>query len=167
MRTCFNQESLAEASKEQAPSQVNVPSNLLKLYAKDVDFEKAKLQLQILPDLVKTFKQSEGLNKLKVTSIITVADILNHVPLAKNMFSEVGNLVHLYFTIPITTCTAERSFSSLQGIKTYLRSTMTKECHNNVLLLHPYKEHTTTLDLKEIASMFISIKRRRAFFGYI
>ena len=126
------------------------------------------MQLQMMPDLVKTFKQSQGLNTLKVTSVRTVPDILNHVPLAKNMLSEVGNLVHLYFTIPITTCTAERSFSSLRCIKTYLRSTMIEERLNNVLLLHAHKEDTATLDLKEIASMFISVNdRRRAFFGHV
>ena len=80
---------------------MNVPSDLLTVYAKDVDFERAKLQLQMLPDLVKTFKQSQGLNRLELTPVTTVAGILNKMPVARNMFSEVGNLLHLYFTIVI------------------------------------------------------------------
>ena len=65
---------------------MNVPCNLLSVYAKDVDIERAKLPLQMMPDLVKTFKQSQGLNTLKVTSVRTVANVLNHVPLPKTCF---------------------------------------------------------------------------------
>lgn len=39
--------------------------NLLSVYFKDVNFEKAKLQLQMLPDLVKAYKQLQGLSSLK------------------------------------------------------------------------------------------------------
>ena len=110
-----------------------MPSNLLSVYSKDVNFERAKLQLQMLPDLVKGYKQLRGLTKLEVTSMRTIAEILNKVPMAKGMFSEVDTLLRLYFTIPITTCTAERSFSCLRRIKTYLQSTMTEERLNNVI----------------------------------
>ena len=93
--------------------------------------------------------------------------MLNSLPMAKDMFSEVDNLLHLYFTIPITTCTAERSFSCLRRIKTYLRSTMSEE-RLNCILLHVHKEATDHLDLKEIVSMFISANDRRvSFFGHL
>jgi hypothetical protein len=49
------------------------------------------------------------------------------VPMAKRHFSEVDMLLQFYLTIPVTTCTAEMSFSSLHHIKTYLRSTMAEE----------------------------------------
>lgn len=39
------------------------------------------------------------------------------------MLSEVDKLLNIYFTFPVTSATAERSFSSLRRIKTYLRST--------------------------------------------
>ena len=75
MLTCFSQESMSvpkdlekllmKAANEQTISTVNVPDNLLSVYSKDIDFERAKLQLQMLPDLVKAYKQSQGVNRLE------------------------------------------------------------------------------------------------------
>ena len=54
------------------------------------------------------------------------------VPMAATMFSEVDVLLQLYLTIPATTATAERSFSALRRVRTYLRSTMTEKRLNKV-----------------------------------
>ena len=97
----------------------------------------------------------------------TITDLLNNVSLAKDMFSGVDNLLRIYFTMPITTCTAESSFSCLWRVKNYLRLTMSDERLNNVILLHANKELTDHLDLSDIASTFISANERRAsFFGH-
>ena len=98
----------------------------------------------------------------------TITDLLNNVPLAKDMFSGVDNLLRIYFTMPITTCTAERSFSCLWHLKNYLRSTMSNERLNNVILLHAHKELTDHLDLRDISSTFISAnaESRAYFFGH-
>ena len=158
---------LISAANAQSLIQVNVPSSLISLYSMDVNFERAKIQLMMLPDLVKAYKESQSLTKLEVTSVRTIANVLNDVPMSKDTFREIDTLVRLFFTIPITTCTAERSFSSLRRIKTYLRSTMTEQRLNNVLILNAYKEETDQLDIQEIASMFIAVNdRRRAFFGH-
>ena len=61
----------------------------------------------------------------------------------------------------MTTSTAERSYSSLCRVKTYLRSTMTKERFNNILLLHVHKEETDKLDLTEVVYLFASANARR------
>ena len=74
-----------------------------------------------------------------------------------HIFCEVDTLVRIFFTIPVTTCTAERSFSSLRRLKTYFRSSMTEERLNNVLILNAYKEDIDQLDLQEIATAFISV----------
>ena len=42
----------------------------------------------------------------------------------KNMLTEVDKLLRIYFCIPVTSATAECSFSLLRRIKTFLRSTM-------------------------------------------
>lgn len=94
----------------------------------------------------------------------TIADILNTVPFAKRMFSEVDKLLRLYLTIPVTTSTGERSFLSLRRVKTYLRSTVTEERLNNIMLLHTHKEETDTLDLVEVARVFASANERRSKF---
>ena len=51
-------------------------------------------------------------------------------------------------------------------MKNYLRSTMSEERLNNVMLLYVHKEETDSLDLQEIASVFVSANTRRMeFFG--
>ena len=174
--TRFSQESMSipkelekiliKAANQQDNAPVIIPDSIYTMYSKDVNFERAVVQLQMLPDVVKTYKESQGLRKLEVTSVRTIAEILIGVPMTKQMFSEVDKLLRLYFTIPVTICTAERSFSCLRRIKTYLRSSMTEERLNNVILLHVHKEETDHLDLQQIASNFISANGRRlSFFG--
>ena len=81
-------------------------------------------------------------------------------------FSEIDHLLRMYFTIPISTATAERSFTSLRRIKTFLRSTMTEVRLNNVLLLHAHKDQTDVLNLLDIAETFASLNlHRREFIG--
>ena len=84
-------------------------------------------QLQMFPDLVSVYKSSQHLKVLKVITICTICDMLQAVPMAREMFCEVDKLMRIYLTIPVTTATAERSFSALRRIKTYLRSTISEE----------------------------------------
>ena len=64
-------------------------------------------------------------------------------------------------TIPVTSATAVRTFSVLWRMKTYLRSTMTQERLNNVMLLHIYKELTDETNLEEIAQSFSTPNNKR------
>ena len=64
-------------------------------------------------------------------------------------------------TIPVTSATAVRTFSVLWRMKTYLRSTMTQERLNNVMLLHIYKELTDETNLEEIAQSFSTANNKR------
>ncbi|XP_060864369.1 52 kDa repressor of the inhibitor of the protein kinase-like [Metopolophium dirhodum] len=53
-----------------------------------------------------------------------------------SMFPNIKCLLTILSVIPITTASAERSFSSLKRIKTYLRSTMSQERLNGLAMLH-------------------------------
>ena len=55
-------------------------------------------------------------------------------PVCEEMLSEVVKYIKLFLTIP-TSCTAERSFSALRRLKSYLRSTMDQEKLNNIAIL--------------------------------
>ena len=61
----------------------------------------------------------------------------------KSMLSEVHKLVLLYLTVPVTTSTAERSFSGLKRIKTCLRNSMRL---NHCIILHIHRNKTEYLD---------------------
>ena len=84
----------------------------------------------------------------------------------QKMLTEIDKLLLLYFTFPVTTSTAERSFSTLRRIKTYLQSTMNACRLNNLLLLHIHRSKTDALDLEIIARKFISVNSRQEnYFG--
>ena len=55
-----------------------------------------------------------------------------------------------------TSCTAERSFSTAQRLKTWLRFTMTNQRFNSLVVLNTYKTFTDKLDLCKIGNDFIS-----------
>lgn len=75
----------------------------------------------------------------KVTSVQTVCDAMNTKETYTSVLSEVHKLLRLYLTIPVTSSTAERTFSVLKRLLTYLRSTMTEKRLNNCMLLHVHK----------------------------
>ena len=49
-------------------------------------------------------------------------------------------------TMPVTSATAERSFSALKRIKTYLRSTMVEDRLNGLFLMHVHPEIPLNFD---------------------
>lgn len=142
-----------------------LPQEIANILVGDVDVERLKVQLCMLPDVIKT--ALEGSIK-RVTNVRTIADAMLKSEIYQNMLSEVNKMLTLYFTFPVTTATAKRSFSSLCRIKTYLRSTMGACRLNSLLLMHIHKERTEKLDLAAIAKDFISSNSRRLnYFGKV
>ena len=158
---------LIQAANWDIPGSIEIDKDLLKFYERDLDAIKLSRQLNMLPDLVKELKLTPAFMHLKsVSSISTIAELLSSSPLTLGVFSEVVKLVKIFMIIPITTATAERSFSALRRLKTYLRSTMTQSRLNNILLLHCHKEMTDAIDLTAIAKDFIAAnEKRKTFFG--
>ena len=92
---------------------------------------------------------------------------MNANSFSKSFLSEVDCLLRIYLTIPMTSATAERTFSTVRRLKSYLRSTMSQKRLNHVVLLHTHKERTDALDLLTIAKEFVSANdRRRCYFGH-
>lgn len=132
------------------------------VYQTDFDFAKLKKQLGVLVDVI-----HEALPEVRqVTSIRTICEAMTRHAY-RTMLSEVHKLLRLYLTVPITTATSERAFSTLRRLLTYLRSTMTEQRLNNCMLLHVHKTFTDNLDLREIAKEFISANEdRQRYFGH-
>ena len=128
----------------------------------DIDQDRMKVQLQMLQEAIKT----SNMGIKKVTSVRTIADVMNTNPIFQGMLSEIDRLLKIYFTCPVTSATAERSFSSLRKIKTYLRNTISESRLNNLFLLYVHQALTDELDLQAIAKNFIAINSRRSnYFG--
>ena len=82
------------------------------------------------------------------------------------MCPELHVLLKLYMTVSVTTATAEKTFSVMRRVKTYLRSSMSQERLNHTILLHCYQERVDSLDIQEIAESFVSVnEHRQQYFG--
>ena len=68
------------------------------------------------------------------------------VPEVRVLFPQIENLVRLLLVRPVSSCEAERSFSALRRLKTWLRSSMTQVCLNSVTLCHVHQNILDELD---------------------
>ena len=150
----------ASSSSKSLPTELDI-------YKNDIDLSKLNFQLQMLPDLIKSRNQQVSNSPIKeVTNVKTIATMMNELPVCKTMFSEISRLLQIFFTIPVTTSTAERTFSLLRRLKTFLRSTMTQPRLNNLMMLYVHREKTSKLDMNGIAETFVNVNdRRRQYFG--
>uniref|UniRef100_A0A1X7SPT3 HAT C-terminal dimerisation domain-containing protein n=1 Tax=Amphimedon queenslandica TaxID=400682 RepID=A0A1X7SPT3_AMPQE len=72
----------------------------------------------------------------EASPLSTIHHVYAHLYEAKECFPHLLLALQVAMTIGVTTASAERSFSSLRRIKSYLRSTMSQDRLNNVSLLH-------------------------------
>ena len=79
-------------------------------------------------------------------------------------FTDVCTALLLYLTIPVTVATAERSFSKLKLIKTYLRSSMGQERLSVLPILSIANGRARTLDLSSVVNDFAERKARKMSF---
>ncbi len=69
-------------------------------------------------------------------------------------------------TCPASSCEAERSFSALRRLKTYLRSTMTQKQLSNLVICHVHKHILDTIDIIDLATCFVNLNDyRKTVFG--
>ncbi|KAK3908465.1 Zinc finger MYM-type protein 1, partial [Frankliniella fusca] len=67
--------------------------------------------------------------------------------------------------VPATSASAERSFSLLRGLKTYLRTTMTAERLNHLAVLNCYQEEVDNSDVNNLIYLFVNSPYRAFVFG--
>ena len=99
----------------------------------------------------------------------TIKDIVMYIrgfsSSERQIFSEVVTLVNLVLVNPATNAISERSFSAMKRIKTYLRSTMSQERLNAIMVLHVHKQRSDKLVLLDIGNQFVNKEHRQLFFG--
>lgn len=87
--------------------------------------------------------------------------------LSRSMFPTVFTVLRLLLVVPATSATAERSFSLLRRLKTYLRTTMSAHRLNHLALLHCYQEEVDGLNVSELIKKFVNNAYRLSVFGKI
>ena len=90
-----------------------------------------------------------------LTVDVIVAKFVSMDPVVRRLFPAVETLVRLLLTIPCSSAEAERSFSGLRRLKTYLRNSMTQARLNHLAILHVHQEMTDAIDVVAIAKDFV------------
>ena len=72
----------------------------------------------------------------------------------KQAFPDLLRLTCIALTVPVTSATAERSFSALKRIKTYLRSTMGQERLSHISIISIQRELSKFIDYDEVLDNF-------------
>lgn len=81
------------------------------------------------------------------------------------IFPNIKVLLAIACVTPVGSASAERSFSGLRRIKTYLRNSMGEERLAGLALMHIH--HSTEIDESQIIGMFLRKHRRRLFLGSV
>jgi hypothetical protein len=102
--------------------------------------------------------------------VSSLCDVVNNLksmtPECRHLFSSVENWVRLLLVIPASSSTAERSFSGLRRVKTWLRSTMTQQRLNHMAVLHAHQEVLDMLEVHSELGQFITLSDiRKNLFG--
>jgi hypothetical protein len=74
-------------------------------------------------------------------------------------FPNIFTVLKILATIPVTSCSCERSISSLRLLKNYLRNTRGQERLNGLTLMHAHK--AIPLDYEKIIDLFATLHPRR------
>ena len=107
-----------------------IPELDSKFLENDVDAERLKVQLLMVADMIKIALVDRMAVK-EVTNMRTIADAMQQSETCKGMLTEIDKILRMYFTFPVSSATAEISFSALRRINTFLRTSMTHCRLNN------------------------------------
>ena len=111
------------------------------------------VQLKLHRDMFHDIIKGQGLN---VSSFSDVLNIAKDKPYLVIHLTKLRKCIQLILTVPVTTCTTERSFSMLRRLKNYMISTMTQKHLNNLVILNCHKTIVESLDLCKIGNTFRS-----------
>ena len=121
------------------------------------DLSRAQLVAQL--PLLQPLCATEGINELTIHDVVHIVGGLSSAE--RVVFSSVWTAMKLLLVMPATNASSERSFSALRKIKTYLRTTMTQQHLNNLMLLHVNKEKIHALDLLQVGREFVTGREGR------
>ncbi|KAL6568949.1 hypothetical protein OROGR_000674 [Orobanche gracilis] len=122
----------------------------------DIDAKRLLSELKILQEMLPTAAYDYEIpwNSVKILEFVKKMD----------MFPNILVAYRVLLTIPITVASAERSFSKLKLIKSYLRTSMSQDRLNGLALLSIEKNMLTNINVENIIDDFASKNARRGHF---
>ena len=122
----------------------------------DLDYRKLRQSFEDLPVIM---------DNEPASCVQDIVDKVVELGPAKRLHAQLVRLLTLYRVMPVTSATAERSFSTLRRVKAYLWSTMTQKRLNSVLVLHAHQDYTDSI-MRHVARDFVAFSdNRKSFFG--
>ena len=128
--------------------------SLSNLVNSHLDNELLEGQLNSLPTTLGLYNAECKNNIKSVTHFSTLAEVFNAMPAAKMHCSEVHKMLKLYYTIPLTSATCERSFSAMRRLKTWLRVNTVANLLNDIMFANIQKAQMDDLNIKAVAQGF-------------
>jgi hypothetical protein len=115
---------------------------------------------------ISMFHTTQNLGVMKSSVDNYAKHLMKMSPEVRGMFPHVEALVRLLLVNPASSASAERSFSGLRRLKTYLRCTIGQARLNHVAVAHIHKTALDEIELKELMKQFVMYKdNRMAVFG--
>ncbi|KAL4082852.1 hypothetical protein QTP88_029508 [Uroleucon formosanum] len=99
--------------------------------------------------------------RLIVNEETTPLEALSVVKYSSECFPNIGIALRILLTIPVTSACAERSFSKLKLIKTYLRNKLSQENLSGLSIISIEKDIAESLDHDDIINQFAAKKSRK------
>ena len=109
------------------------------------------------------FSEMKVLQMILSNVLMSPLEILELVKVA-DCYSIVSIAYRILLTMPVTIASAEISFSKLKLLKSYLRSSMSQELLNGLVILCIEKKMLENIDVDTIINDFASINTRRQCF---
>ncbi|GJR40008.1 52 kDa repressor of the inhibitor of the protein kinase-like protein [Tanacetum coccineum] len=119
----------------------------------DIDGKDLFIELQILQEML----PNGAFDGERPCSSIEIMEFTKKM----DMFANVLLAYKILLTIPVTVASAERSFSKLKILKSYLRSTMSQERRNGLTILSIESKFLANVDYDKIIDEFASRNARR------
>ncbi|XP_065662432.1 uncharacterized protein LOC136084957 [Hydra vulgaris] len=118
-------------------------------------------------NLANQFVQLTTLLKLDLKHTMTIkqlAIMTTKYSVLESDFSKIYMTVLLFFTLPVTVASVERSFNKLKIIKDYKRNATTQSRLHPLALLDIEHKTASTMDVKEVENIFANAKARKKVF---
>ena len=112
----------------------SVPEDLAKDLVKlseIIDLRELTSEAQELPVYLKLHNRNSSAPITKVTKVSTICDVMNSVSDSKDCLPHIHQLLKLCMSVPLGSVTAERTFSVMRRVKSWLRSSMSSNTLNN------------------------------------
>ena len=123
-------------------------------------------ELNGLHTLIRMHNSQSSVAIKTVTKVATICDVLNGSLPAKKCSPQLHTLLKFYLTVPLTSTTAERTFSAMRRLKNWTRANSGPNHLNNIMFVNLHQAIMDSVLCELIAQHSISLNDDRLrFFG--